>query len=260
MPHDDPADYAVDAETRASAHARVLEASYGASTPLEVIERAARSLFHGGLAVVSSFGAESAVLLHLIAQVDRTIPVLFLDTGKHFRATLQYRLDLADRLGLQNVQDVTPLSESLRKDDPLGALSMTDKDRCCFIRKVEPMARAVAPYRAWLTGRKQFQAATRQGLPVFESVGPRIRINPLARWQAADLQAYASLHDLPRHPLVDEGYRSIGCMPCTRPVALGEDQRAGRWSGSEKTECGIHTIGFADKLQNLSGIAGDIHK
>lgn len=153
------------------------------------------------------------------------------------------------------MQDILPLEDSVRTEDPFGALSMTDKDRCCFIRKVEPMARAVAPYRAWMTGRKQFQASTRESLPVFESVGSRIRINPLARLQAADLKAYAEKHDLPPHPLIAQGYRSIGCMPCTRPVSEGEDQRAGRWAGSEKTECGIHLSGLSDSLKNLG--AGD---
>ncbi|KAB2701064.1 phosphoadenylyl-sulfate reductase [Ochrobactrum sp. Kaboul] len=245
----------LDAEESASAEARLLEASHGASTPQEVIALVTRELYEGQIAVVSSFGAESAVLLHMISEIDPATPVLFLDTGKHFRATLDNRHDLVDRLGLTDVQDILPLEDSLKADDPFGALSMTDKDRCCFIRKVEPMARAVAPYRAWMTGRKQFQASTRESLPVFESVGPRIRINPLARLQTADLKAYAEKHDLPPHPLTAQGYRSIGCMPCTRPVNDGEDQRAGRWAGSEKTECGIHLSGLSDSLKNLG--AGD---
>ncbi|MCK1974901.1 phosphoadenosine phosphosulfate reductase family protein, partial [Bacillus safensis] len=123
----------------------------------------------GQIAVVSSFGAESAGRLHMIAESDPATPVRVLDTGKHFRATLDYRHDLVDRLGLTDVQDILPVEQSLKSEDPFGALSMTDKDRCCFIRKVEPMARAVAPYRAWMTGRKQFQASTRESLPVFES-------------------------------------------------------------------------------------------
>ncbi|MCX2695589.1 MULTISPECIES: phosphoadenylyl-sulfate reductase [Ochrobactrum] len=244
----------LDADERAQAQARLLEASHGASTPQEVIALSTRELFEGGIAVVSSFGAESAVLLHMISKVDPAIPVLFLDTGKHFRATLDYRHDLAERLGLLDVQDILPLEESVKADDPFGALSMTDKDHCCFIRKVEPMARAVSPYRAWMTGRKQFQASTRNALPVFESVGPRIRINPLARMSSDDLRAYAQSHDLPVHPLTEQGYRSIGCMPCTRPVNDGEDQRAGRWAGSEKTECGIHLTGLTDSLKNLGAL------
>lgn len=243
-----------DADERAQAQARLLEGSHGASTPQEVIALSTRELFDGRIAVVSSFGAESAVLLHMISQIDPATPVLFLDTGKHFRATLDYRHNLAERLGFLDVQDILPLEESVEADDPFGALSMTDKDRCCFIRKVEPMARAVSPYTAWMTGRKQFQAPTRNALPVFESVGPRIRINPLARMSAEDLRAYAQKYDLPVHPLTKQGYRSIGCMPCTRPVSDGEDQRAGRWAGSEKTECGIHLTGLADSLKNLGAL------
>ncbi|MGC0052132.1 phosphoadenylyl-sulfate reductase [Brucella pituitosa] len=238
----------------AEARARLLEGSHGASSPQEVIALSTRELFDGRIAVVSSFGAESAVLLHMISEIDPATPVLFLDTGKHFRATLDYRHDLVDRLGLLDVQDILPLEENVKADDPFGALSMTDKDRCCFIRKVEPMARAVAPYDAWMTGRKQFQASTRNALPVFESVGPRIRINPLARMSAYDLRAYARVHDLPVHPLTTQGYRSIGCMPCTRPVSDDEDQRAGRWAGSEKTECGIHLTGLTDSLKNLGAL------
>jgi len=241
-------------DQRAEAQARLLEGSHGASSPQEVIALSIHELFEGRIAVVSSFGAESAILLHMIAQIDPATPVLFLDTGKHFRATLDYRHDLVERLGLTDVQDILPLEANVKADDPFGALSMTDKDRCCFIRKVEPMARAVAPYRAWMTGRKQFQASTRNALPVFESVGPRIRINPLAHMQSEDLRAYAQKYDLPVHPLTTQGYRSIGCMPCTRPVRDDEDQRAGRWAGSEKTECGIHLTGLAESLNNLGAL------
>jgi len=127
-----------------------------------------------------------------------------------------------------------------------------DRDGCCHMRKVEPLARAVAPYRAWFTGRKQFQASTRTALPIFETVGPRVRINPLARWRSADLAAYMTRHDLPAHPLVERGYRSIGCQACTRPVEKDEDERAGRWAGTAKIECGIHLSGLEGSLRNIS--------
>ncbi|MET3646103.1 phosphoadenylyl-sulfate reductase [Phyllobacterium ifriqiyense] len=232
--------------------ARALQARYGNLEPADIIELAIDHLFNEEIAVVSSFGAESSVLLHLIAQVDRATPVLFLETGKHFPATLRYRDELVGELGMTDVHDIHPLQQTLKDEDPYGAMSMTNKDRCCYIRKVEPMARAVAPYRAWMTGRKQFQASTRNALPVFESVGERIRINPLAQWTSADLQNYMVAHHLPAHPLVAEGYRSIGCMPCTQPVKEGEDARSGRWAGSDKTECGIHLTGLTDQLSNIS--------
>lgn len=239
------------AQAHAAVQAGFFEKNYGSSSPQEIIALAIHEFFEGGIAAISSFGAESAVLLHMIAQIAPATPVLFLDTGKHFRATLDYRHDLASELGLTHVQDILPDENSVKQDDPLGALSMTDKDHCCFIRKVEPMARAVAPYRAWMTGRKQFQASTRNGLAVFEAVEARIRINPLARWRAADLKAYADQHGLSAHPLIAQGYRSIGCMPCTRPVNADEDQRAGRWAGTEKTECGIHLNGLVESLKTL---------
>lgn len=231
---------------------RALEARYGHLEPELVIELAIDRFFAEEIATVSSFGAESAVLLHMIAQVDPTLPVLFLETGKHFDATLAYRDTLAGQLGLTNVIDVKPRERTVKEKDPFGIMFSVDKDGCCHIRKVEPLARAVDPYRAWFTGRKQFQATTRAALPAFEAVGPRVRINPLARWRSADLAAYMRDHHLPAHPLVAEGYRSIGCQACTRPVADGEDERAGRWAGTNKVECGIHLSGLEGSLRNIS--------
>ena len=149
---------------------------------------------------------------------------------------------------------ITPLQAALDRDDPDGNLHKRDTDACCAIRKVEPMARAVEPFGAWLTGRKRFQAATRGALPVFEAVGPRIRINPLARWTTADLADYMRSHDLRENPLVAYGYQSIGCFPCTEPVKPGEDARSGRWAGQAKTECGIHLSGLELSLASASHV------
>jgi phosphoadenosine phosphosulfate reductase len=223
-----------------SERADALEARFGGGSPQEIIQHALDENFAGGLAAVSSFGADSAVLLNMIAEIDRSLPILFLDTGKHFGETLEYRDALAADLGLSNVQVITPLQAVLDRDDPDGKLHQRDTDACCGIRKVEPMARAVEPFGAWLTGRKRFQAATRSALPAFEAVGPRIRINPLARWTTSDLADYMRAHDLRENPLVAYGYLSIGCFPCTEPVKPGEDARSGRWAGQTKTECGIH--------------------
>lgn len=248
-----PPDAVLDPEERSAAdEARALEARYGHLEPQFVIELSIDRFFAEEIATVSSFGAESAVLLHMIAQVDPTLPVLFLETGKHFDATLAYRDRLADHLGLTNVIDVRPREETVREKDPFGVLFSLDRDGCCHVRKVEPLARVVSPYRAWFTGRKQFQAATRTALPAFEAVASRVRINPLARWRSADIGAYMRAHGLPAHPLVAEGYRSIGCKACTRPVAEGEDDRSGRWAGSNKVECGIHLAGLQGSLRNIS--------
>jgi phosphoadenosine phosphosulfate reductase len=236
------------AEEEMAAKAALLEALYGERSPQEIIERSVRSHFAGEIAAVSSFGADSAVLLHMVAEVDRNLPVIFLDTGKHFEETLDYRDALAGDLGLTNVRIIKPDEAALEHDDPDGTLHQRDTDACCAIRKVEPMARGVEPFRAWFTGRKRFQAATRSSLAAFEAVGERGRINPLARWTTADLADYMRKHQLRENPLVAYGYLSIGCFPCTQPVKPGEDARSGRWAGEAKIECGIHLTPLEQSL------------
>ncbi|WOE75949.1 phosphoadenylyl-sulfate reductase [Alterisphingorhabdus coralli] len=199
----------------------------------------------GDLAVVSSFGAESAVLLHMIAEVDPATPVLFLDTFKHFPETLAYRDELVAHLGLTNLIILTPDAEELAAKDETELRWSYDPDGCCEIRKVKPLAKALAGYDASITGRKGFQSETRAGLPRFEidssDAQGRLKINPLANMSAEDIEAYFEEYALPRHPLVEQGYPSIGCAPCTSKVAPGEDPRSGRWKGWDKTECGIHS-------------------
>ncbi|WP_379922239.1 phosphoadenylyl-sulfate reductase [Erythrobacter sp. R86502] len=217
----------------------------GASTQ-EMLEAVIRDGLAGDLAVVSSFGAESAVLLHLIASVDRSIPVLFLDTGKHFPETLAYRDLLVERLGL-NLVVLTPDPDDLAKKDESGLRWSYDPDGCCDIRKVRPLEKALVNYDATFTGRKSFQSSTRANLPRFEidtsDAQGRLKINPVIDWDASQIEAYLIQHDLPRHPLIAQGYPSIGCSPCTSQVAPGEDPRSGRWKGWDKTECGIHKPG-----------------
>jgi phosphoadenosine phosphosulfate reductase len=192
------------------------------------------------VAIVSSFGAESAVLLHLVASIDPSVPVLFLDTGKMFPETLDYRDLLVSRLALTDFRNLTPDSEAIEKKDNTGLRWSYDPDGCCEIRKVIPLENAMRGFDASITGRKGFQASTRAGMPRFELDGDRIKFNPLASWSKADLDAYFLTHDLPRHPLEAQGYLSIGCAPCTSIVKPGEDPRAGRWRGWDKVECGIH--------------------
>ncbi len=235
-------------ESGAAADAAGLDALYGHLPAQEIIARAVEDLFQGEIGAVSSFGADSAVLLHLIAEVDRHLPIVFLDTGKHFSETLDYRDALAADFGLTDIRIVTPDEAALARIDPTGRLHETDTDACCEVRKVEPMARGVEPFRAWFTGRKRFQASTRAALPVFEAVGHRIRINPLAHWTTADQADYMRAHRLRENPLVAYGYLSIGCFPCTQPVEPGEDARSGRWAGHAKTECGIHLSGLETSL------------
>lgn len=230
-----------------------LEALYGHLPTRDLLDAAIHDLFPGRIALVSSFGTEAAVLLHLIAEVDRATPVLFVDTDKLFGETLRYRDRLVARLGLTDVRTLAPDPVRAAEVDPEGALWYANPDLCCRIRKVEPLAAGIEGFDAWISGRKRFQAATRTAIPLFEAEGARIKVNPLAGWMPNDLAAYAATHDLPPHPLVEQGFRSVGCMPCTSRVAPGEDDRAGRWRGSDKVECGIH-FGLLGKEADGSGI------
>ena len=206
-----------------------------------ILELALKEEFPGKTAVVSSFGAESAVLLHLVSRIAPNTPILFLNTGKLFGETLRYRDRLQDEFGLGDVRSLAPTKEARDTLDPDGSLwSKNGGDACCNFRKVVPLAQALAPFEAQITGRKRFQTRERANMLPVEFFDGRFRFNPLWQWSLADLEAYTTTHKLPRHPLVEDGYPSIGCMPCTRRVQAGEDYRSGRWSESEKDECGIH--------------------
>jgi phosphoadenosine phosphosulfate reductase len=222
-----------------------LNARFADAGPAELLRAVLTKKLAGRVATVSSFGAESVVLLHLIASVDPATPVIFLDTHKHFAETLAYRDLIADRLGLTDLRVIHPNLERIAERDPTELRWSYDPDGCCEIRKVEPLARALAGFDATVTGRKAFQSGTRSALPRFEidtgDAAARLKINPLANWTKADLDAYFEVHDLPRHPLEAQGYLSIGCSPCTSIVQPGEDPRSGRWRGWDKVECGIHT-------------------
>jgi phosphoadenosine phosphosulfate reductase len=199
--------------------------------------------FAGRTALVTSFGVESAVLLHLVAGIDPGTPVIFLETGKLFRETLDYRDRLVALLGLEDVRSVQPDAAAILAADPAGDLWRRDADLCCRLRKVAPLARALQGFAAWINGRKRYQGALRSRLPLVEREGGRIKLNPLANWNAEEIARYFDEHRIPRHPLEAWGYRSVGCEPCTTPSSPDEEARAGRWRGSAKTECGIHFDG-----------------
>jgi phosphoadenosine phosphosulfate reductase len=205
-----------------------------------VLEIALKQEFDGQTAVVSSFGAESAVLLHLVAQVDPTTPVLFLNTGKLFGETLRYRDRLQELLGLCDVRSIGPDPRLREQRDRDGILWSKDVDACCDFRKVKPLRQALLAFNAQVTGRKRFQTGARASMEHIEYFEDRFRFNPLADWSQQMLNEYMGAHQLPAHPLVEDGYPSIGCMPCTRRVAPGEGYRDGRWAGLDKDECGIH--------------------
>ena len=196
--------------------------------------------FRGRIAIVSSFGAESAVLLHMVASIDRSVPVISLDTGKLFWETVAYRSRLISLLGLTDIRIIKPDPTSLRDIDADGPLYQHHPDRCCRIRKVEPLDRALTGFAAWISGRKRAHGGLRADIPVLQELNGRLKIEPLAHFTADDVETYLDLYDLPRHPLVAEGYRSIGCAPCTVKGGTAGNPRAGRWAGQQKTECGIH--------------------
>ena len=206
------------------------------------LRRAITEDFAGRIAVVSSFGAESALLLALVADINPNTPILFVDTGKHFPETLAYRDDLVNFLGLTDVRSIGPTDAEVEGNDPPGELWRFDPDACCRFRKVTPLDRALDGFDAWVTGRKRHQAMTRVALPVVERVDGKVKINPLADWTAEQIDAEITRRNLPRHPLSSMGYPSIGCATCTRSVASGEDPRSGRWAGTGKVECGIHRL------------------
>jgi len=205
-----------------------------------ILRHALEDVQIGPVAVVSSFGAESVVLLHMISQINKDAPVIFIDTEMLFDETLQYQRDVAIKLGLTDIRIITPNRDAILKNDVDGLLHQADTDACCHLRKVKPLEDALADFGGWITGRKRYQSGTRTDIPFFEKDARKIKINPLATWTREDLAAYIQDHKLPRHPLVAKGYPSIGCMPCTTRVGEHEDPRSGRWKGQEKTECGIH--------------------
>ncbi len=225
---------------QALARAARLEARVPDGDGSKILEIALTREMPGRLAAVSSFGAESAVLLHLIAGVDPTTPVIFLDAGHLFAQTLDYQRELTRRLGLRDVRIYRPDEGERRAIDPANDLWRRNADACCNLRKVRPLERALAGFDGWISGRKRFHGGQRSALPVIEVERSRVKLNPLADWSEGEIDAYFDRHDLPRHPLFELGFLSIGCHPCTEPALQGDDRRAGRWAGQSKRECGIH--------------------
>ena len=221
--------------------AQELDRALRNASPAEVVAAALRAVGRERLAVVSSFGTESAALLKVMSDVDRSIPVIFLDTGWLFEETLAYRDALIEALGLRDVRSIKPLEQTLSREDPERDLWFSNPDACCRIRKVEPLARALAPFGAWINGRKRFQGGARAAIRAVEADGSRLKFNPFANVSPQEIAAIYADAKLPPHPLAASGYLSVGCMPCTSRTAPDEDTRAGRWRGRAKTECGIHT-------------------
>lgn len=218
-----------------------LNARFEGKSAEDVVRHTLNAPEIGRVALVSSFGAESVVLLHIIASIDTSAPVLFIDTEMLFAETLAYQKTVAATLGLRNVQTIKPDRDAVFLRDNANRLHVHKPDACCALRKTEPLERALSGLDGWLTGRKRFQGGKRARLDFFEPDGDsRIKVNPLAYWEPKDISTYIAKHHLPKHPLVAKGFASLGCAPCTSRVIDGEDPRAGRWRGQDKTECGIH--------------------
>jgi phosphoadenosine phosphosulfate reductase len=219
--------------------ARMRSVTAGASS-LRLLEFAIREKFPKRTAVISSFAAESVVLLHQVSLVDPETPVLFLNTGKLFGETLRYRDRLQEFLGLTDIRCIGPNPADRDRLDSAGTLWSRDPDACCHFRKVIPLDKATDGFAAIVTGRKRFQTERRAAMEPIELFAGRFRFNPLAGWSWAELQNYILEHKLPPHPLAEDGFSSIGCIPCTRRINPGENYRDGRWAGFGKQECGIH--------------------
>jgi len=219
-----------------------LNARFALHGATAVLEHALSDPMVGRMAMVSSFGAESVALLHMLSVIDRKVPVIFLDTEMLFDETLTYQAQVAAHLGLSDVRIIRPDRDHMFLRDGEATLHRANPDACCALRKAEPLTRALAPFDAWITGRKRYQGGARRALAFFEADGPHIKVNPLAHWTRGDVADYITNNRLPRHPLVARGFASLGCAPCTATVAADEDARAGRWRGTEKAECGIHFL------------------
>ncbi|KAA2316122.1 phosphoadenylyl-sulfate reductase [Pseudooceanicola sediminis] len=243
MPPEAAMDFSAAPAPELAAKVQLLNDRYRHHGATSVLEAALKDPDAGELTLVSSFGAESVALLHLVSVIDRSVPVLFIDTEMLFPETLVYQQELSERLGLKDLRIIKAAEMDLAKEDPDGTLHQFDTDSCCDLRKTRPLQKALSQFDGWITGRKRFQSSTRAALQFFEADGiDRIKVNPLAHWHPEDVRNYMEENRLPKHPLVARGYPSIGCAPCTSPVAPGEDPRAGRWRGENKTECGIHVV------------------
>ncbi len=234
--------------TQAEALARALE-----EAAPDVILAKALEAYHGRIALLSSFGAEAALGLKLLSEIAPDTPVLFLDTKRHFPQTLSYRDQLIDELGLKSVRIIEPDAAEAAGEDADGKLFERDGQACCDLRKVRPLARALEPFDAVITGRKRHHGGVRSQAQAVEFDGERVQINPLAYLGSEEIAARFAALKLPRHPLTADGYSSIGCWPCTAPARVA-GSREGRWAGQERSECGIFDPARADRAARAKSV------
>lgn len=222
-----------------------INAKYEEKDPLEVLKWAILDEFNGEIAQSTSFGIGSAVTLHMVSQVDPATKVIFINTGCHFKDTLDYRDKLVEMLGLSNLVEYGPDENEIKQKDPDGQLFHNDPDMCCKFRKVLPMKNSLEGLKAWISGIMRSQSEARKDTKMVDFYnGGLYKVSPLVRWTKRDIFYYLKKHDLPTHPLFEKGYASVGCEPCTFLPTDEHDDRSGRWVGKEKNECGIHTFMF----------------
>lgn len=228
-----------------------LNAEYAELPSLELLEAMLNNVFKGQIALVSSFGTEAALLLSLVSRINKATPVIFLDTLKHFPETLEYRDQLIEKLGLTDIRNVVPEPSAIKAADPDGDLATRNPDACCYLRKVVPLEEALSGFDAWINGRKRIHGGGRRDLDVFEHDGRRVKVNAIADWTQEMIDDEWKAQGLPEHPMVQWGYSSVGCMPCTSLPKPGEGKRSGRWAQFDKQECGIHSL--EGKWEDTSG-------
>ena len=219
---------------------KALNSKFADGVPRSILEHSILNLFKNKIAYVCSFGTESAIILDLISKIDKDLPVIMLNTHFLFKETIEYKNELLKLLGLKNYREVFPDEKMLNKYDVDNNLWKKNQDKCCNLRKVVPLEKSLNEFESWISGRKSYHLGDRQNLKAFELINNKIVVNPLFNSTKKFIEDYFLLNNLPRHPLFEQGYLSIGCSHCTVKAKNILDPRQGRWSDKTKTECGIH--------------------
>ena len=219
---------------------KALNSRFADGDPKSILEHSILNLFKNKIAYVCSFGTESAIILDLISKIDKDIPIIMLNTHFLFKETIKYKNELLKLLGLKNYREVFPDEKMLNKYDVDNSLWKKDVEKCCNLRKVIPLENSLNNFESWISGRKSYHLGDRQNLKAFELINNKIVVNPLFNSTKEFIDNYFLSNNLPRHPLFEKGYLSIGCSHCTVKAKNIMDPRQGRWSDSSKTECGIH--------------------
>ena len=210
------------------------------SLPQNILENSINNIFKKKMVYVCSFGTESAIILHMVSEIDKSLPIILLNTNYLFKETIEYKDYLINKFKFSNFKEIYPSIKDLKINDSEGTLWKEDPDLCCNIRKVLPLQKELKKYDAWVSGRKSYHAGERTNLKFFEYINEKIVVNPLANVNRNFVDSYFKKHDIERHPLFESGYLSLGCTHCTVKTSMIDSPRSGRWNNKTKTECGIH--------------------